>query len=423
MKQANLLYHIVSIIRKALLFFTFFLIINGLGIYSEDGARALFMYSNLTSFSFWVLFLMGSILLIFIGRVFCAICPIGEFNYLFSKIGLKRKLNINLNLFQSVILFIIFFLVISFNMSRHPHYTSLIIIGAVLAAIIFGLIFKGNSFCMTICPANAFLRFYGIFSALKVTCKSKDFSFSECPVFLNPCDVKKKDCHLCLRCFKNSEGLTLKLENPFKNITLPQFSFNDLICFSILSGISFMAFIRVVREIREIFVFIPVKINEFLDLPGSFILSKTIFFGVFVYPTLFFFLTAFILKLFAGRPFMQILNKYTPFFIFSTFSVHLILAMVKINSRLSFLPYALFEPSGKDVVALRMSYSFDIPGDIIPINYLRVILLIVPIIFYLAGFYKILREEKKIALPLFLIFTSLFVFIEKIIIMWLFRGI
>lgn len=419
MKKENLLYHIVCTIRRLIFIFTIFLIFNGWAVYSGEGATALFMYSNLTNFSFWIIFLMGSVLFILLGRIFCAVCPVGEFNYLMSKIGLKKKINLNFSFLQALSLLFVFLMVITFNISKHPHLTSLLIVIAFVLAGTMGLIFNGNSFCLLLCPANAFLKFYGIFSAIRikslVNCNVKN----NCPIFLNPCNVKKEDCHLCLRCFRDAGGLSLSLSNPFKNFSLPNFNKSDFFIFSVLTGLVFMAFIRVVREVREIFVYIPYKITEILSLSSKFILPITTFFGVFVYPLIFFLLTTILIKFFSKENPL----KYISYFIFSTFSVHLILALVKINSRVRFLPYALLDPSGKDVVTMRLSYNFDIPGDIILIEYFRVLLLFIPFFFYITGVSNIFRDKKALATPLIAVFTFIFFIIEYIIFKWLFRFI
>lgn len=416
MKKENLLYLIVSIIRKIVLFLSIFLIFNGWGVYSGEGAYALYMYSNLTTFSFWLLFLMGSVLLAIFGRVFCAICPVGEINYLMSKIGLKKPVKIKFSFLQGLSLLFVFLMVIIFNISRHPHYTSLLILSALLFGGLMGLFYSGNSFCLILCPANAFLRFYGIFSSIRIEAKNNCNIKNECPVFLNPCNVKKESCHLCLRCFKEAEGLKISLINPFKNFSLPYFNKSDLFIFSVLSGLTFMAFIRVVREVREVFVYIPYKITELFALSSKLILPLTTFFGVFVYPLMFFLLTLFLIKIFDKNSSV----KYLSYFIFSTYSVHMILALVKVNSRIKFLPYALMDPTGKDVVSLRLAYNFDIPGDVIPIFYFRFILLAIPIVFYIIGLNKISKASKNIGIIISIIFTLVLSFIQYIIFKWLF---
>ncbi|MCX7991031.1 MAG: hypothetical protein N2999_03200 [Proteobacteria bacterium] len=416
MKKVNQLYHIVSIIRKLLILFSLFLVFNGWGIYSGEGAYALFMYSNLTNFSFWVIFLMGSVLLIPLGRFFCALCPVGEINYLMSKIGLNKKINLKFSILQAFTLLLVFLLVITFNISRHPHLTTILIICAFSLSAVMGLIFNGNSFCLLLCPASAFLKFYGLFSSVKLSSEGDCNVKNQCPVLLNPCDIKKEDCHLCLRCFKDSKGLKLSLTNPLKGVSLPDFNRADFFIFSVLTGLTFMAFIRVVRDVREIFVYIPYKITEILSLSHKLILPLTTFFGVFIYPLAFFILSAFLIKIFDRQSF----GKYISYFIFSTLSVHMILALVKINSRIKFLPYAVLDPSGKDVVTLRLAYNFDIPGDIIPIEYFRIILFILPVFFYSAGMVKIFKEKLPVTIPLGLLFTFIFFFIEYIIIKWLF---
>ena len=48
------------------------------------------MYTNLGNLSFWVLWLMGIVLLVpLVGRAWCSVCPVGALNEFTSNFGLK----------------------------------------------------------------------------------------------------------------------------------------------------------------------------------------------------------------------------------------------------------------------------------------------------------------------------------------------
>jgi hypothetical protein len=418
-----MLYPIISTIRKFILALTIYLIFNGWGIFAVSKSELLYMYANLTTFSLWVIFLMGAVILSPIGRIFCTLCPIGEVNYIFSKIGLKKKSNFNLSWLQGVSLIVIFVLVIVFHISRHPHYTALLILITLIVAVIFGLLFNGNSFCLLLCPANAFLKFYTRYSFLDINCSKKAMIKTPCMVFINPCNHKRGQCHLCLRCFHKSEGIGFKFSNSFDN-NQQSLSNSDFFVFSVLFGLTFMAFIRVVREFREWYVYPPYLICEFLNLNETYLIYLIILTGVLIYPFVFILLISIFKKIFLKNPFIEIIKSTTEDLILPTFSIHLILAFIKINSRIGFLPFIFKDPQGREMISLYQLGKIDIPPDLIPIQFSKYLILLIPIMALFASFHYLKKKfiNKKIfiihLLPIF-IFT---LFIEICIIIWLFRG-
>ncbi|MCX7770627.1 MAG: 4Fe-4S binding protein [Proteobacteria bacterium] len=418
-----MLYRITSIIRKFVLIFTIFLIYNGLNIYAKDQNEILYMYANMTNFSFWLIFLMGSILLSPIGRVFCAICPVGEVNFLTSRWGLKKRIYFNLSFLQGIAMLLLFLLVITLHISRHPHYTSLLISTVLMTALILGLLFRGNIFCLHLCPANGFLKFYSKFSFLKIICNGDVKVGSPCMVFLNPCNHQRENCHICLRCFENSEGLKVSFKKPETNFT--PLSINDFFIFSILFGLTIMAFIRVVRNIREIFVYPPYIFSQILNIDEKYIIYLVVFFGVIIYPIIFILLVSFLKKVFIKDSLKNIISETITYLILPLFSVHLILALIKLNARLGFLPYVINDPSGKDTIMLYQMKKIGIPYDLIPIDIMKYIILFLPLITLFCAYFIFFKGKNYsirdfINMILIIIF---FIFIEICILMWLFKGI
>ncbi len=424
MKKANWLYLTTFIIRIFVIVLTIFLIYNGFGVYTKTKETSLLMYSNLTPLLFWVVFMMGAIIISPLGRFFCTICPAGEINYLFSKSGLNKPLNLSFSFLQGLSLIAVFILVIVFHFSRQPHLTSLLVLFVLILAAVMGLIFKGNSFCLLICPANAFLRFYSRLSVFKTFCKN-GAKPSSCMVFLNPCNINKEQCHLCFRCFKNAEGLTIHRDKtPFENL-LKDFKTEEIFIFTVLSGLTIMAFIRVVSEAREMFVYPPYLLSLYLHLDEKYLLLIVTFFGVFVYPALFYTIFVLPFKFIKKASFLNLAKTYLPLFIPQILSVHMILAVTKLNARLGFLPYAILEPSGKDMVQLFSLGKLEIPADLISVAYIKYLILFIPLAALILSFYMIkghlkIFAEKMIAglnLALFFLFT------EYCVIKWLFRGL
>lgn len=414
-------YHIISIIRKIVLIFTIFLIYNGLKIFSFNQNDAIFMYANLTTFTFWVIFLMGAILLALLGRIFCAICPVGETNYIFSQFGKKIVLKRNFSFLQGIVMLVIFILVINFHLSKHPGYTALLIAITLIISSILGLLFRGNTFCLNICPANVFLKFYTKFSFLRIVCDRNARIGSSCMVFLNPCNHQRENCHLCLRCFEKSEGLKIKLKKP--EVSINRYSTQDFFNFSILLGLTFMAFIRVIREIRELFVYPPYIISQLLNIDEEYLIFLVIFFGVVIYPLCTLIFIGLIKRIFIKDTIKNIMNETIVQLILPLFSIHFILSFIKFNSRLGFIPYLLNDPSGIDTLMLYQLKKISIPNDIIPISISRYLILFFPIIFFfiwLCLYFKGKKTDVKDTISIFFVVLFFFV-IETCVIMWLFR--
>lgn len=418
------LFRIISIIRKIVLILTIFLIFNGFQINPLTQNDALYMYANLTTFTFWIVFLMGSILLAPVGRIFCALCPVGEINYLSSRFGKKFTLKKNFGFLQGISMLIIFILVINFHISKYPYYTSLLIITALLFAGILGILFKGNTFCLNICPANGFLKFYSKFSILKIVCSKNAKISNPCMVFLNPCNHQREHCHLCFRCFEKSEGLKIKISIPEIN-NVHSLSMQDFFNFSILLGLTSMAFIRVIREVREAFVYPPFIISQTFNIDEKYLIFLVVFFGVVTYPLCILIIISLFKRIFIKDRIKNILSETIIQFILPLFSIHFILSLVKLNARLGFIPFLLNDVSGKDTVMLYQLKKISIPNDIIPISFAKYLIILTPIIFFIF-WYNLYIKGKQISLRNVINALSVilfFLFIEACIFMWLFRGI
>ncbi len=424
MKKENLLYHTVFIIRILVLLLTIFLVYNGWGVYSGTKESALLMYANMTAFGFWLIFMMGSIVISPLGRFFCAICPAGETNYQFSKFGFKMPVNLKYSFLQGGSLIAVFILVIVLHFSKHPHLTSLLILSVISLAALMGLLFKGNSFCLLLCPANAYLRFYARLSAFKIACKEKNTS-SPCMVMLNPCGVKKEFCHLCFRCFKGADGLYITKDNkPAERIIL-DFTSAELFIFSILSGLTIMAFIRVVSQVREVFVYPPYLISQYFGLSEEYIMLLLVIFGVFLYPAIFYSIFVIAIKAVKKESFWNIAKNYLPFFMPLVLSIHLILAVTKLNARIGFLPFVLTDPAGFDMVKLYSLSKIEIPEDLIDIRYFKYVILALPLVAFLLTSILVKKHVRR-ASEKFVVFTTqliFFLFIEYCVISWLFKGV
>lgn len=181
--------------------------------------------TNLTTSFVWRLWWPMIVLsAIFLGRVWCMICPVELITTFFAKIGLKRK---RPKWILSGWVITLFYLVVStigvtlLEIDLNPVYTSLYLLIIIGVAIISGLIFEKNTFCRYICPVGYLL---GIFSKMaflgwrvkkKSVCdschdksclKSKytyQLNYKSCGVDLIPAEINNNnECLLCGGCLK-----------------------------------------------------------------------------------------------------------------------------------------------------------------------------------------------------------------------------
>ena len=185
--------------------------------------------TNLTSSFVWRLWWpLIVILAIFLGRVWCMVCPVEIVTTFFAKIGLRLKRPRWMLSGWVITVFYLIVLALGITILKidlNPAYTSYYLIFIMGVAIISGLIFEKNTFCRYICPIGYLL---GIFSRLAVwgwrmknesvcaACKDKScinkkytyqLNYKSCGVDLVPSQIKdNRDCLLCGGCLKTCKS-------------------------------------------------------------------------------------------------------------------------------------------------------------------------------------------------------------------------
>ena len=181
--------------------------------------------TNLTTSFVWRLWWPLIVLsAIFLGRVWCMICPVELVTSFFAKIGLKRKRPGWLKSGWIITLFYMIVLILGITImgiDLNPKYTSLYLILILGISIISGLIYEKNTFCRYICPVGYML---GIFSKMAplgwrvkdesvcISCSDKscinskytyNLNYKSCGVDLVPVSINNNDyCLLCGGCLK-----------------------------------------------------------------------------------------------------------------------------------------------------------------------------------------------------------------------------
>ncbi|MCX6160482.1 MAG: 4Fe-4S binding protein [Ignavibacteriae bacterium] len=208
------------------LFIFFALVYYGLQAYSADPGFIKELRNtnigNLIVWSYWwpVIILLS----VFLGRVWCMVCPVETVTAFFAKFGLKLKRpkfmlsGWGITLFYAITLFIG---IQGFSIHRNPFHMAVYLLSIFGVSVLSGIIFEKNTFCRYLCPVGYLLGVYSRFAAIgwrvkkKPICEScpdkscieKKYLYREvdksCGVDLYPAKIDDNvDCILCAGCLK-----------------------------------------------------------------------------------------------------------------------------------------------------------------------------------------------------------------------------
>ncbi len=141
------------------------------------------VYTNVATLFFWVIWLMGLILLVpFIGRLWCTVCPLGYMNDLLARYGFRLRYPRFLrNLTLAAVLLIFYNLLVAFfNISHYPDYSARLLLGITALLLVVGIIFRGRIFCGYLCPIGAMIGVYSRTSPWHLTVRDREVCRS-CP--------------------------------------------------------------------------------------------------------------------------------------------------------------------------------------------------------------------------------------------------
>ncbi|MCP4215547.1 MAG: 4Fe-4S binding protein, partial [bacterium] len=207
-----------------------FLIIIGFVADTNDMAYAKILrntnIANLLVWSYWWPLIIISA--IFLGRVWCTVCPMELVTSLASKFGFKLKFPKALKsgwVITGFYILILFIGVHTLSIHRVPYRMALYMLVLFGAAVVFGLLFSRNTFCAHVCPVGYLLGLYarlapvgwGVKSESTCSgCKDKscvstktayEFQGRSCGVGLNPAGLDDNtECLVCGQCLKACDG-------------------------------------------------------------------------------------------------------------------------------------------------------------------------------------------------------------------------
>jgi polyferredoxin len=359
------------------------LIIGGLGVNTDNMAFAKVVrntnLANLIVWSYWwPLIIISSI---FLGRVWCMVCPMELVTSLASKIGLKRKSPVFLRSGWVITLFYLIILFVGIHMlaiHRVPFRMAIYMLILFATAVVFGLLFSRNAFCAHVCPVGHLLGLYARLAPMgwgvrdKSICKScKDhsciatknsylFQGKSCGVGLNPQNLSDNtQCILCGQCLKaceqNNPGIKER-PNPgwfkrpwFKDILdlTPLTSAQAAFCL-IVSGFVIYEVFTDWGVTKNLLLWLPIKSGELLGVSGALLTGLLIPLLLFILlPTLIWMLPYVLFRLSGGTlKLKDFLLRFGIAFIPIMASAHLIKSLLKMTSRIPYWVHIYSDPSG-----------------------------------------------------------------------------
>jgi len=337
--------------------------------------------ANLLVWSYWWPLIILSA--IFLGRIWCTVCPMELITSLVVRVGLKRKPPAWLRSGWVVTAFYVLILFIgihALSIHRVPFRMALFMLMLLSVVIASALLFSRNTFCAHICPVGHLLGIYARLApmgwgvhdtSICSGCKDKSCIANKnayasqgrsCGVGLYPARIDDNtDCLLCGQCLKacdrNNPGLNGR-PNPgwfprpwFKDmLELKPFSAAQVAFVLVVSGFVVYEVFTEWGMTKELLLWLPQSVEQILGVSGALghglVKSLTLFVGL---PLLFWLLPYGTFRLAGGRLQLRVyLLRFGIAFIPIMAAAHAVKALLKMTSRIPYWSYTLSDPIGME---------------------------------------------------------------------------
>lgn len=359
------------------------LIVGGLAVDTDDMAFAKVVrntnLANLIVWSYWWPLIILSA--VFLGRVWCMVCPMELVTSLAARVGLKRRPPAFLRSGWLMTVFYILILFIGIHtlaIHRVPFRMAIYMVFLLGAAVAVGLLFARNTFCAHICPVGHLLGLYARLApvgwgvrdtSVCADCKDRScvsdetayvFQGRSCGVGLRPVRLDDNtQCLLCGQCLKACDHNNPDLDGRPNPGWFPRRWFKDVLALKPLTPAQ-VAFCVVVSGfvIYELFtewgttkallMWTPESVEHVLGVSGALghglVKSLTLFV---VLPVLLWFLPFGAFRLAGGRlSLSDYLLKIGIAFIPIMAAAHAIKSLLKMTSRIPYWQYVVSDPLG-----------------------------------------------------------------------------
>jgi 4Fe-4S binding domain len=341
-------------------------------------------FANLMVWSYWwPLIIIASI---FIGRIWCTVCPMELVTSLASMVGLKRKPSPFIRSGWLITIFYILILFIGIHtlaIHRVPYRMAIYMVVLFAMAVMSGLIYSRNTFCAHICPIGHLLGLYGRIapfgwgvrdksvceSCKDISCVSRktayEFQGRSCGVGLKPATLDDNtECLLCGQCLKacdrNNPGQDGR-PNPgwfrrgwFKDLfeLKPMTASQTLFCL-IVSGFVIYEIFTEWGTTLELLLWLPSQVGQAVGVSGSLgtgmIKSLTLFV---VLPFVIWVLPFSLYRLMGGHlKLSDYMLRFGIAFVPIMAAAHIIKSLLKMTSRLPYWEYVYSDPLGIDTAS------------------------------------------------------------------------
>ncbi len=270
------------------------------GMWGIEGVSAVdpLMYTNVGNSLFWVVLMMGLILLVpLTGRLWCGVCPLGYVNELVSRWGLSKTLPRFLrNSFVPALMLLAVVLMIGiFRIHHFPGATAILLVVWVGLALVLGLVFRGRSICSGFCPVGSVLGMYAGLALPQMAaadtdkctqcrtreCRSGVQAWNQmgvgrlrwkyrirrhaCPVDINVWEKNsRRNCLMCFNCMRICpvNNVRLGLRNPVVPLWEEGYRrFSEVIVGSVLLGFLMLSYLRFWPGLTEIVAVGPLFVS------------------------------------------------------------------------------------------------------------------------------------------------------------------
>jgi hypothetical protein len=389
-------------------------------------ARDPLMYTNFATYLFWVLWIMGVVFVAALfGRAWCTVCPLGWLNGQISRFGLRLELPGWLQGFVpvTVVLVALQLAVYLLALHRYPDYTAVLLIWMMILAVLLGLVFKRRAFCLLLCPAGAVFGQYARLAPLELRvkdpatcadCTARPCIATEpvakratlgnlalkwrsrpegCPVALAPAEIQDSSaCTLCLNCVRTccNDNLRVSPRRFGADLSPIGLGGGESLFFLVLLGLLTANFAKVHVTLREAIFWVPVSVAQLFGWgAGGFYPLAVAWVGLFfplllLLPGIVVWLAAQVRVTeigAAGDPLEPsaprlrlgpVLGRLAMTLLPLVMTAHVVLALVKFNAKLGYLPLVLQDPSGvKSYLALSVMRTLPSPGVLLSLDLLK----------------------------------------------------
>jgi len=381
------------------------------------------MYTNFATYLFWVLWIMGVVFVAALcGRAWCTVCPLGWLNGLVSRLGLRRELPAWLRGFLPVTLVLVTLqlAVYLFALHRFPDYTAILLVWMVILTVLLGLVFQRRTFCLLLCPAGAVFGLYARLApvelrvkdpatcadcaakpcvataplAKKATLGNQAIQWRSrpegCPVALVPAEIRDSAaCTLCLNCVRTccNDNVRLGVRRFGADLSPAGLGTGESLFFLVLLGLLTANFAKVHVALRETIFWLPEHTAQLLGWGAGGFYPLAVFWVALLFPLLLLlpgllvWLAAQVKISAVGETdaaptqplrIWPVLGRQVLALLPLVLTVHIVLALVKFNTKLGYLPLVLQDPSGvKSYLALSVMRTIPAPGVLLSLDLLK----------------------------------------------------